>query len=314
MDRDGKIDGIKAVLILLMVLGHMSYSDGMTKCTHMIYSFHMPAFVFLSGYLTSVSSPSLKKLKWAIATVTIYLAAQWYQIGWEVLHRLCFTGTIAFPHWKEMVGIRPCFSLWYILSLVYWRTSIWLTHRRVADHWLICFSLCAMILSGCIPIGNQLSLQRTLVFMPMFVLGYLCKKHQLEISMRQYPRWLTVTVFSTGLIVSRFLPFFMPSSPYENILQDAALRCIQSGIGLILTYSFLQLMYAIPIQRFARWGRYTLWVYVGHTLPIMIQNFEVSKHHLKFNVIVAFGVAILYVVGFTIAAECYHRVLRRQAN
>lgn len=53
-ERNLKIDNMKGVLILLVVIGHMLLSihgttRGVTNLFYLIYTFHMPAFVFLSG-------------------------------------------------------------------------------------------------------------------------------------------------------------------------------------------------------------------------------------------------------------------------
>ncbi|HBP24176.1 MAG TPA: hypothetical protein DD632_01615, partial [Oribacterium sp.] len=53
-ERNLKIDNMKGVLILLVVIGHMllpiqGTTRGVTNLFYLIYTFHMPAFVFLSG-------------------------------------------------------------------------------------------------------------------------------------------------------------------------------------------------------------------------------------------------------------------------
>lgn len=46
MERDAKIDGLKFILIFFVVLGHLQYKDYGIELNKMIYSFHMPVFVF----------------------------------------------------------------------------------------------------------------------------------------------------------------------------------------------------------------------------------------------------------------------------
>ncbi|RMD65945.1 hypothetical protein D6817_05125, partial [Candidatus Pacearchaeota archaeon] len=46
------IDGLKGTLILLVILGHLLQGDLMrTLPRYLIYSFHMPLFFAVSGYL-----------------------------------------------------------------------------------------------------------------------------------------------------------------------------------------------------------------------------------------------------------------------
>ncbi|MBU7465991.1 hypothetical protein KGI17_16420, partial [Lactiplantibacillus pentosus] len=54
--RDIVADNLKAILIILVVLGHVMGFMRVSKLTYLInciYSFHMPAFVFINGYLLS---------------------------------------------------------------------------------------------------------------------------------------------------------------------------------------------------------------------------------------------------------------------
>lgn len=49
--RNYRMDNIKSFLILCVVLGHMLELSGTGGWYRVIYSFHMPAFIFVSGFL-----------------------------------------------------------------------------------------------------------------------------------------------------------------------------------------------------------------------------------------------------------------------
>ena len=52
MNRNGNIDFIKGILVILVILGHVI--PGVLQETfsrYFIYSFHMPLFIAVSGYL-----------------------------------------------------------------------------------------------------------------------------------------------------------------------------------------------------------------------------------------------------------------------
>lgn len=60
MNHNPAIDAIKGLLISLVVIGHIllgSLGDNIIR--YLIYSFHMPAFFFVSGYLINIEN--LKK-------------------------------------------------------------------------------------------------------------------------------------------------------------------------------------------------------------------------------------------------------------
>jgi len=55
--RDARFDTLKGMLILLVVCGHFFGHSSQGSLSQVmgnfIYSFHMPLFVFISGYFTS---------------------------------------------------------------------------------------------------------------------------------------------------------------------------------------------------------------------------------------------------------------------
>lgn len=67
--RDKTIDFIKGILILFVILGHTtlgltdmySFDDTMYGIANVIYSFHMPCFIAVSGFLYSESRHSMSK-------------------------------------------------------------------------------------------------------------------------------------------------------------------------------------------------------------------------------------------------------------
>ena len=64
------VDWMKSILIILVVLGHSG-----SLFTPYIYLFHIPAFFFVSGYLSDYSKPNQGKFsssKYLIYAILIY--------------------------------------------------------------------------------------------------------------------------------------------------------------------------------------------------------------------------------------------------
>ena len=59
-ERDGRVDGIKWLLIVLVTIGHAIEpalsNPTANKLYSLIYLFHMPLFIYISGYFVSVSN------------------------------------------------------------------------------------------------------------------------------------------------------------------------------------------------------------------------------------------------------------------
>jgi fucose 4-O-acetylase-like acetyltransferase len=57
--RNYKIDNIKAFLIILVVFGHMLELVNMGGLYRLIYTIHMPVFVFVSGYFAKFNAKKI---------------------------------------------------------------------------------------------------------------------------------------------------------------------------------------------------------------------------------------------------------------
>lgn len=76
MERDTRLDSIKFVLIFMVVLGHMvecgTNDMWNTKVYTLIYSFHMPAFIYVSGYVFRRTTDMRKFWKSILNMLLIY--------------------------------------------------------------------------------------------------------------------------------------------------------------------------------------------------------------------------------------------------
>lgn len=172
--RDSYWDSLKFYLILLVVLGHtleIVVTDGSFSRAlyNSIYLFHMPLFIFVSGRFSHVKDTksfnrSIFKL---LETLIIF------QIIRSFVIPVIWGDNI---EWKYL--IVPNWILWYLMALIWWRIMIKVT----PPHWLyykkkyvIISAFLISIISGFVPIGHPFEIQRTLAFLPFFVLGYYSK-------------------------------------------------------------------------------------------------------------------------------------------
>lgn len=111
--RNVYIDFLKFILIGCVVYGHIGMGDTSMDIIKCVYFFHMPVFVFVSGYLST--HHSIGELNaWATRLLKVLII-------WHILY-VCFSYTIriAQPSWPLLL-IRPYQHLWYLLSLICWR-------------------------------------------------------------------------------------------------------------------------------------------------------------------------------------------------
>lgn len=266
-----------------------------------IYAFHMPVFVFISGYFTNVHSNNKKLFRWIFSTLIIYIVVQ------EIQNILWFALGEGYDL-EKITLITPFYTLWYLVSLITWRILLVFFHDKIGDKSLvlISFSICA--LSGLVPVGNPFSVQRTLVFLPFFVLGYVCRKNALLQKIDKTPYYLSILLFFIGIVLSKYIPMYMPTQPYQN-LHSVIVRFAQTFNALLITYAILRLSNIAIIKKVAKYGKYTLWIYLGHTIitsSIHHHLFKVYKIpiSLPFAIILSF----IYCVICIMAHDIYKKI------
>lgn len=164
--RDIRIDNIKGLLILLTVFGHMLEMTAFADVSYLyklIYSFHMPAFLFVSGYLARFSLMKLLK-----CTLPLYLIAQFVYILFDMI----FIGSrsVSFSEF-----FTPYWHLWYIFAFIFYILLVPLLDR-IRGHKRIAAMILCFISSLLFPYLRFnmyfMSVGRFFSFLPFFVGGY----------------------------------------------------------------------------------------------------------------------------------------------
>ena len=297
MQRDLKLDGLKFIMIFLVVLGHLRFNDWKTGAITMIYAFHMPVFVFLSGLFTSSMTSREKRIKWLRRTFLIYVLAQ----ALHVLLGACL-GDTSNLSWRGVVF--PGYTLWYLLCLIYWRMAVWYIFAKWGDVFLLVLSCIMAILSGLVPLDGELAFQRAFAFFPFFVLGFVFRRRNLLAKLDNIPITYAWVVLLLGVVVARFLPVYLPKVPYLD-LKGAVLRNLQTVLGALLCFSIIRLSRLRFVERFAPYGRFSLWVYIGHSYLIILGNKFFPVWGIWLNLVTAILLAAVYCAFFVGLARVF---------
>lgn len=174
--RDSWLDNARFVLIALVVFGHLlervfAEYPWLHTAYDFIYTFHMPAFAFLSG---AVARPQFN----AKLGRSVLFRLLWPYLAFEGLYALA----ALLPLWPDAGPgsvTTPYWLMWYLLSLACWRLLLPL-FARLPRRLLIAVAV-ALAAGWVSDIGYFLSLSRTLVFFPLFLLGW-----------QTTPRWQSV--------------------------------------------------------------------------------------------------------------------------
>jgi len=278
--RNYYFDNLKYILILLVIWGH-ALEEGMASplnkaMVNFLYLFHMPLFVFVSGYFTHIKERG-RYFHSLLRILETYLLLQ----AVFLLHDMIVQGG-PYPVLKL---IRPRFSAWYLLCLVYWRVGIYYAQpvlKSVSPAVLLSLSLVLSLLAGFVPIGAPLAFQRTFVFLPFFLLGYYLgqrpERAMAFVSRGQGSKWtmlgamvvLAICLLATGWMhFSHDLPqerlsyFEMP----EPTIWLLAFRLAHTFVAVLISACFMLL---IPRGEkwFSKYGKETLFFYIWHSLVV----------------------------------------------
>lgn len=154
--RSSYWDNLKGILICLVVFAHFLYDftdhTAIEIIVFLIYVFHMPAFVFVSGHFTH-DPPKIRKL----VTAFILFDSAYLLCEFKLL------GTIDI--------LSPAYVCWYLVALIVWRLLAKYIPRK--KYTIPCF-FAVSLLVGLIPnLGNTFGLTRILAFFVFFVAGLL---------------------------------------------------------------------------------------------------------------------------------------------
>lgn len=140
------------------------------------YSFHMPAFIFLTGYLSQSCKNNWHKMIHKLYVFSaIYVV---YQVVFDCIQRY---GTSA--DMTPLLMWSPRIGLWYLLVLIIWLPIVYFT-RKVPPQYMLVFSILGGFMIGLFDgAGKEWALQRLFVFFPFYYLGIVFPKNYME-------RWL----------------------------------------------------------------------------------------------------------------------------
>jgi fucose 4-O-acetylase-like acetyltransferase len=297
--RIAKWDNLKFGLIYCVVLGHMigllkTDSQVLRGIQLFIYTFHMPAFLFISG-LFSKRTIDERKYHKVIPYFVLYLFMKLFRL---VVHFL-MTGKISSFHFFTESGV-PWFAL--TLFLCYLLTMAVSRYNRV---YILILAVCVGILAGYdTELGDFLTGMRLFTLYPFFLIGYCIPVDKLTaFTNRKLVKLLSAltlvaTLFICLLFEERFygkLNFFKGKTTYKNLdmLQNGGLY---RGIYYILAFALVICVIAVvpSVQcMFSRWGRRTLQVFALHypILTLLLDGF-----HLKSRLAAIWPNGYLYVM------------------
>lgn len=304
MERNYKIDNLKAILIFFVVLGHLLELFGGVHQKFLylaIYSFHMPAFVYTTGYFA-------KRDPWHAFRHFLFPYAV-YQTLYFCFRRLVLHKQIVLQY------TTPYWLLWYLLACFFWLLLLpaFDSVRKENRLAVVGTALLVALLVGLDPtVGYAFSLSRTVVFFPSFLMGYYRLPEQ--ISERLGPR---ITTLVSGMVAAGGLGFIafqtnlLPEEAfyqtnsyfdqharflYPNLLE----RLFSMLMGIAWIFLLQNIVTAKKVPVLSQVGRYTMPVFLLHGFGILwlrAHNIFLWREEVCILVAVVLAAAICLLLG-----------------
>lgn len=298
--RRAVFDNLRAFALILVVFGHFleTFSSPLQRYFYsLIYLFHIPLLVFISGYFSKFNIRKIiKKLLFPFLIFQIlYLAFDFFLYRKNFFSYYLFT-----PYWL----------LWYLISLITWRLSVFLLEKIKKKPLQSLIILVAVLigLGSCfLPFHTRkFAIGRTLFFFPFFIAGYYSRNFNWE------KAWGNVKIRNFFIVLGISLSFFIiiglaffknipnrllyGADGNEKTLNVFFLRgYIYLIASILLATNFL----IIPRKRipfFENISKYSLQIYLLHGfLVVLLKRFSVIPNE-NISCLLLFLFSVFFVV------------------
>ncbi|ORX85200.1 hypothetical protein BCR32DRAFT_276498 [Anaeromyces robustus] len=294
-------DNIRCFLMFLVVFGHLIESfDGPVRrdIYVFIYIFHMPFFIFLSGWFARFNPKKILR-----HLVFTYVVFQCIYIGTDMA--LNYTEGLAFsistPYW----------TLWYLFSLVgYYLLIPFFTTNNKKDAFIFIGCSCIIVpLSYVIEnFDRYLSISRSISFFPYFIAGYYFSQifkpgSIIDINKNLKLKWsgflIPVFILTQTLLIILNVPdnSIYRISPEKNWKFSLVVPIIMAMCNM----AFIPLsLFWVPNKKIpiiTSLGQNTLPIYIFHVGIVLVAKItKVFRFAESINILISFGISVFTMI------------------
>ena len=273
-------DNAKAILMLLVVFGH--FAEPFTAAGYplifrsiflVLYTFHMPAFIFISGMF---SKSTLQKESFAFAKLfpfvllSFLLKAGYMLKDYFVSHKLSVFSISKFSN-----------IVWFLLALFFFYGAMYLLKNVNPKAVLLGAVLLACLAGYDKRINDTFALSRVIVYFPFFALGYYTKEERLRRLLAPGRVKVIAALVLAGFCAACFFfveplyafrPLITGRNPFYTLGDyhyfGGLLRLAFYGVCTAVMLAFFALVPSAPSKALSFVGKNTLSVYFWH-LPLI---------------------------------------------
>ena len=322
-------DNARWLLLVLVVWGHLlndlPHGSSLQKWVALvIYTFHIPALIFTSGYFASTDPRKIARGVVRLLLTWLIFEAIWALVRLLVMGEPLSRSFLVIPGW----------TLWYLVTLA---TLMLLLPVIAMTRWPLAISVLISLGAGLLPsIGPQFSAARTAYLLPFFVLGWICRtRGTLNRAWFLAPSW-KLRLTAAAAVVAYGSVTWWAAAPLEQhgartwaagYLSYAALlgdstspfwgllvRAVLLVAAAVLSLAFLLIVSRRP-SIVTVWGARTLYIYLLHTFVLRLilgaaWFEELSRsHRLTVAVTALLAVAIAVVLATAPVVRAFRPII-----
>jgi fucose 4-O-acetylase-like acetyltransferase len=309
-DRNVLFDNLKGVTIFSVVLGHAFEYYATTSVVinfiyDLIYSFHMPLFIFIAGYF----SKDLARLRNKIFPNLIVPYLIFNSIYVVLLYL-----TTGQRHFNILI---PQFAFWFLISLAFYRG---LLVQLIKIKWIIPITIFLGLAAGLNDhIDSFLASSRTISFCWFFLAGYFCTEAHIS-KIRQFNKTAIMisVIFVLAMFVvlktTKILPIdFLMNTPYSS--GSEVLGLIGRAVAYLFASIFgVAIIAVMPSNNtyFSTIGQRTMIIYLGHGFIngiIRLINPFVTLPVFNGIFLFVFSMGVTLLLSISIFENLYNRMM-----
>lgn len=260
--RNPSVDAIKGVLMLFVVLGHVLLGNIDNNIVrYVIYSFHMPVFFFVSGYLINTDKLAMLTMRQLFTKYWKRMISMWC-VAWIV-----YTTYVVYGHFNVgyVLGCiyHPYYHLWFIPSLFMMIMIVWILAKKQVIHraGLVILYMIGILLFNLSYTKIAISAAWNCSMLPFFLLGVISQRYFVNLNTggSKFILLYFIAVIIINLCIDNTILFYRT----YLMLPMVGLLCIMGLLPMIHTGRF-----HCGILEY--WGRNSLPIYLWHVAPIII--------------------------------------------
>lgn len=273
--RIEQLDYMKCVFILLMIAFHLVYiGDTYPYAKHVVYTFHMPGFLVISGYLFNVGKPLrrfLRSILWIFIPYAIMESG--YVLAASVLPIREHIDNLTLPLLLSKLFLNPLGPYWYLHTLMVCGLMYYISNRL--SHILFSCIIGQSISQSSIPVykGTSAFSFFSLLFSFSFFAFTACALPHCGVAL-SFPN---ACYFLAGMVLRQYVSDFLPAFPKQpwTILPVILIACVPAWLdkshpaGILMVYfvmSFLMYLCRHTPRRVL-----TVMTFIGrNTLPLLL--------------------------------------------